>query len=378
MKRRGLLLGVVGLLALFVVLIGPAAPLLSNLGIQPVCIQGDFPNVKVVACSSSTPTPLPLPTLEEQVPIPLIFDDDGSPDGTVALLFFLSNPLYQVEAVTVSPGEAHPELFAGHLTRLLASLGRTDIPVGFGRETPLEGENSFPEPWRQTSDEFWDVVLPEAPASYKPLPAVELIRKTLQNSPEPVSFFLGGPHTNLAEALRLDPGLAGRISTVYMMGGSLYVQGNIESAWPNIRNSVAEWNIWVDPLAAREVFDSGIRLSIMPLDGTNRVSWTVSDAEKWDSMGSSAGSLSANLLRWMLRGSRTDRVYIWDLSAAVALTDARLCLQTPLALDIIIEPGPEQGRTSILEDQAPNARVCLEPEAEQVKMRVENILATSP
>jgi hypothetical protein len=52
-------------------------------------------------------TPRPLPTLSGQGPVPIIVDDDGSPDGMVALLYFLRNPLFEVKAVTISCGEAH-------------------------------------------------------------------------------------------------------------------------------------------------------------------------------------------------------------------------------------------------------------------------------
>ena len=161
MKHKRLVaLGIVlGVLALLLILIWPAAPLLMRLGLEPVCIQGDWPHFKIVSCPSSPEapmavTPRPLPTPSGQSPIPIIVDDDGSPDGMVALLYFLRNPLFEVKAVTISCGEAHPELFAPHVQRFLAGLGRPDIPVGVGRATPLEGNNAFPGPWRQASDDF--------------------------------------------------------------------------------------------------------------------------------------------------------------------------------------------------------------------------------
>ena len=70
-----------------------------------------------------------------------------------------------------------------------------------------------------------------------------------------------------------------------MMGGSIYVPGNIESDWPEIHNSVAEWNIWVDPLAANEVFASGLPLHLVPLDATDQVTWTEADARAWKRSG---------------------------------------------------------------------------------------------
>jgi pyrimidine-specific ribonucleoside hydrolase len=381
MKRKSCFTGVivVGMLAVLVIVIGPAAPLLFQLGVEPVCIQGDFPQLRVVACPNlrepaKAITPIPFPTLEGQVPTPLIFDDDGSPDGMIALLFFLRNPLFKVEAVTISPGEAHPELFAQHVERLLAAVGRSDIPVGIGSKTPLEGDNSFPEPWRQASDDFWGISLPEAPATSAAQPAAQLIVETLRKSPQPVALFVSGPHTNLAEALRLDPSIRQRVSAVYIMGGSIYTPGNIESDWPAIHNNVAEWNIWVDPVAASEVFASGLPLYMMPLDGTNRITWTQTEAQTWASSGTTEGQLAASLLGWMLQSWSIDHTYIWDLAAAAATTDSRLCPQVPIALEVVIEAGAEQGRT-LVEDRPPNARACLEPDVEQIKARVASILA---
>jgi pyrimidine-specific ribonucleoside hydrolase len=380
MNRKSLvILGVtLGTLALIALLLGPAAPLLVRLGVKPICIQGELPNVRIVACPGTAQTQpsvaaLPLPTTPAGSPIPIIVDDDGSPDGVIALLFFLSNPQFDVKAVTVSPGEAHPDLFASHVKRLLVAVGKSGIPVGIGRATPLEGDNAFPEPWRQGSDDFWGISLPDSPSGSEPVPAAELIVQIVSGSDKPVSIFISGTHTNLAEALRLDPAIREQIGDVFVMGGSIYVPGNIESEWPSISNNVAEWNIWVDPVAAREVFASGLPLHIMPLDGTNQVTWTRSDAHAWADSETSEGSLAASVLGSMLDAWSGDRVYIWDLAAAVALTDSRLCPQTPLALDIETEPGPQQGRT-VISDGPANTEVCLEPDSEQIKARAEVVL----
>jgi purine nucleosidase/pyrimidine-specific ribonucleoside hydrolase len=381
MKRKTLIVAAIalGVLALVVIAIWPAAPLWARLGANPVCIQGDLLHLRLVPCqpievSAKAATPVPLPTPEGEAPIPLIFDDDGSPDGVIALLFFLRNPLYSVEAVTVSPGEAHPALFAQHVAQLLAAVGRPDIPVGVGRETPLEGNNAFPEPWRQASDAFWGIDLPEATDPAESHAAPQLIVETLNGSSHPVAIFVSGTHTNLAEALRLEPSIRGHIREVLVMGGSAYVEGNIESDWPAIHNRVAEWNIWVDPIAAREVFSSDLPLHVVPLDGTNRVTWIEADARDWVAAGSAEGTLAAQLLRWMLRSWAPDGVHVWDLVAAVVTTDSRLCPEVALALDVIVTPGIEQGRT-VVEDQSPNAQVCLTPDAPQVKERATAMFA---
>ena len=366
MKLKKWIAPVVILVILVFLLIGFGGPLLVRLGIEPVCIQGDWPHIKIVSCGGSTAQqaipPRPLPTPGAQGAIPLIVDDDGSPDGMIALLYFLRNPLFQVKAVTVSYGEAHPELFAPHLQRLLAGLGRTDIPVGAGRETPLAGDNAFPDAWRQVSDDFWGLDYPQAAVSSTPLPAAQLIVDTINAASQPVVIFVSGSHTNLAEALRLDPGIVEHIQAVEVMGGSLYVPGNIHSDYPQNANTVAEWNIWVDPLAAEEVFASGVTVHLAPLDATNRVPFTAEDARAWSASTAPEADLAADLLSWTLESWNTKSAYIWDLVAAIHLTDPSLCPAVPLSLDIRTAPGLEQGQMLILE-QGQNTLACLEPDA---------------
>jgi inosine-uridine nucleoside N-ribohydrolase len=369
MKRQTLcIMGIVfGVLVLLFILLVPAAPLWVRLGVKPVCIQGEWPHVKIVPCQQAyeTITPLPLPTPMGGEPIPIIVDDDGSPDGMVAMLYFLRNPLFDVRAVTISYGEAHPDKFAPLIAQVLASFDGADIPVGYGRDAPLEGTNAFPDPWRDASDDFWGYP-PQEPGSLPSVPAAQLIVETVKNSPQPVLIFISGSHTNLAEALRIDPSIASNIRDVYIMGGAVNVPGNIHSDWSAFDNEVAEWNIWVDPLAASEVFASGLNLHLVPLDATRQVTWTRKDLPGWQSSGSAESDLAAGLLKWMLDNWSSDGVYIWDLVAAVVATDPRLCPDVPLSLNIVTAPGSEQGRT-VVTDGTPNVTVCLDPNAELIR-----------
>ena len=370
-KRLKIIGIVIGVLVFLFILIGPMAPIWSRMGFEPMCIQGEWPHLQFVSCNDATAalptvTPLALSNQSGLVPIPVIVDDDGSPDGTIALLYFLNNPGFDVRAVTISNGEAHPDLFANHILQLLAGLGREDIPVGAGSPMPLEGENAFPDPWRQASDQFWDIELPSTAVALEPTPAAEQIVDSINSSPQPVILFVSGTHTNLAEALLLDPKIAENIRDVYIMGGSVNVEGNIKSDWPAIDNRVAEWNIWADPVAAEAVFTSGLPLHLIPLDATRKVSWTPSDLPGWISSKSPEGNMAGNLLQWMLDSWSPEGVYIWDLVAAVQATNPMVCPEIPLAIDIVTSPGPEQGRTVVTQGE-PNILVCFEPDSGQVK-----------
>jgi pyrimidine-specific ribonucleoside hydrolase len=317
----------------------------------------------------ATPILVP-PTLSQK---PVIWDDDGSPDGVIALLYLLKNPQVRVEAITVSCGEAHPGVFAQNLTRMLARIERQGIPVAAGRETPLEGTNAFPEPWRISTDEFWGSELPSATDPVQPVTASELIVDIVNQSPEPITVFLTGNHTNLAEALKLDPSIAERIDLVEVMGGALFIPGNIESDWPEIPNRVAEWNIWVDPIAAHEVLTSSLPIRLVPLDSTNQVIWTETDALAWETSGSPEGVLAAEILRWMLRSWYPEGVYAWDVVAAVDMTEPDVCQHIDRFVRIATEPGDTQGQTIVEDSQPPNTSICMTPMAEKLKDHVAEI-----
>jgi purine nucleosidase/pyrimidine-specific ribonucleoside hydrolase len=153
------------------------------------------------------------------------------------------------------------------------------------------------------------------------------------------------------------------------MGGSVKVPGNIHSDWPDFENEVAEWNIWVDPAAADEVFSSGLDLHLVPLDATRQVLWTQADIRLWRSSGSLESTLATNLLQMMVDAWDVESVYIWDLVAAVQATLPAVCPEMPYALEIVTTPGEQQGRTLVVE-QSPNVSVCLDPAPEQIKALV--------
>lgn len=184
--------------------------------------------------------------------------------------------------------------------------------------------------------------------------------------------FISGTHTNLAQSLSLDPTLGEHIKSVYVMGGNIYVPGNIESDWPEINNQVAEWNIWVDPRAAQEVFSAKLPLRLIPLDATNQITWSAEDALSWTVTGAPEAQYASDILNWMFTEWSTNKVYIWDLVTAVIMTDPRFCHLTPLALEVNTTPGPEQGQL-LVKQEASNAEVCLQPDITQVKLSVTGV-----
>ena len=303
---------------------------------------------------------------------PLIFDDDGSQDGFAALAYMLANPQFDVEAITMSHGVARPENenFQTGLKQLLGRLDATDIPVGIGSPVPLLGDNAFPSFIRDDADRFYApfVSVPEIVPDIEFTEAAELIVETVNNSPEPVAILSMGSLTNIAQALRIDPSIADNISVLQTMGGAVFVPGNlgVVPEPPYSTNDVAEFNIWLDPLAAEEVFnagESGLNIKMMPLDGTDKIQFTRDDYQAWLETGTPESTVAAEFLDFSLVvvGNDINPNPLWDMVAAVNLSEPNFSTEVPLHIEVDVDspPGETQGQTVAVEGLPPNASVSL-------------------
>lgn len=319
-------------------------------------------------------------------PTPLIIDDDGSQDGMTAISYMLANPEFDVQAITISNGIARPEVFDDNLLRMLDRLGDLDIPVGVGQSTPLAGNNEFPDFIREASDTFWSpfVSLPEETPDIETDDAVDLIIETINNSPEPVAILATGPLTNIAAALRRDPGIVDNIEVIQIMGGAVFTEGNLPVLPdpPFSTNTTAEFNIWIDPVAAQEVFDAGeegLKIQLTPLDATNQIEFDREDYQAWLDTGTPESIIAAEFLDFALTviQSDNDPNPVWDLVAAIDLAEPNFSSETPLHIDIDTEsaPGDTQGTTIPVPDLSPNVLVSLDPSFENLEYDADGVFS---
>src|SRR5258706_10299136 len=159
-----------------------------------------------------------------------------------------------------------------NVLRLLALAGRHEIRVYLGRETPLSGNAEFPAEWRRNSDDLPGVTLPEPTHAIESAPAAEFLARRLADAAHPVQVLTLGPLTNLAEALSHAPRAARGIRQLVIMGGAVRVSGNLaDGGGFKTDNASAEWNMYIDPAAAKAVFASGAPIRLVPLDATQKV-----------------------------------------------------------------------------------------------------------
>ena len=246
----------------------------------------------------------------------IIIDTDPGVDDAFALFLAMTSPELKIEAITAVAGNLPLSITLPNALRLVEIAGRTDIPVAAGATAPLarrlvtadvHGENGlagadFPAP------------------SLKPVPehAVDLLRAIIEKNPGEITLVCLGPLTNIALALQADPALAGKIAQITMMGGSIS-GGNITPA--------AEFNFYVDPEAADIVFRSGVRIVMVGLDVTEKVTLTEKHLARIEAGTGPVSTAIAKIGRLELEMARkrgSDGFHMHDPLAMASLLDSEI------------------------------------------------------
>ena len=235
--------------------------------------------------------------------LPIILDCDPGHDDAIAIVLALASPELDVKAITSSAGNQTPEKTLRNVLRMLTLLQRQDIPVAGGARKPLMRELIIADNVHGESG-LDGPALPEPDFAPQSVTAVELMAKTLRESPQPVTIVATGPQTNVALLLNSHPELHDKIARIVMMGGAM-VLGNWQPA--------AEFNIYVDPEAAEIVFQSGIPVVMAGLDVTHRAQIHGLDIERFRQLGNPVATIVAELLDFFMEYHKDAK---WGLTGA--------------------------------------------------------------
>ena len=201
----------------------------------------------------------------------IIIDQDAAgPGGTdqQSILLLVQSPQTEVLGVTVVTGDAWLKSEVAHTLRMLELVGRSDIPVVAGAEYPLVRTKIDTELWQQRygsiawlgawtpkfyhpPDQLGD--MPEGKPTTKAIDedAAHFLVRMVRKYPHDVTIYAGGPMTNIALAISIDPEFTTLAKELVFMGASF----NPQTADPEFINTPRhEFNIWFDPEAAHIVF----------------------------------------------------------------------------------------------------------------------------
>ena len=274
-----------------------------------------------------------------------IIDTDMGIDDWAAILFMAANPDSEILAITAS-GNGLARCKAGERNaRRILRLAADSDPVGCSNSYPMDGTNAYPAPWRDESDKLLGIPVPAAPGSVRHRSSTALMEKTLRSARRPVSILSIGAMSNIAEVIREKPALKRKIRRIVAMGGAVDVPGNIRvhGFTDNSPNTVAEWNIFIDPPAAKIVFDSGVPLEIIPLDATNEVPLTTSFIERFRAQGTGPDAqFTTSVFEKVSKSNETGEYFHWDPLAAAIADSPKICeLRVKRRLTVMSKPvGP--------------------------------------
>lgn len=206
----------------------------------------------------------------------ILIDTDPGVDDALALLLALKSPELLLEAITTVSGNVHVEQATENLLRILELLDIFEYPiVAKGETQPLvkplvkaeyvhgnDGLGNISELQNQDGCPRY----PLANCDISSISGVDLIIEMVNRFPNELIIVALGPLTNISVAIQKDPESMRKLQGIILMGGVFSEYGNVTAS--------AEFNVYVDPHAAHEVFNSGIPIHIVPLDVTQQVSLT--------------------------------------------------------------------------------------------------------
>jgi inosine-uridine nucleoside N-ribohydrolase len=215
--------------------------------------------------------------------IPVLVDCDPGQDDAIALLLALASPEVDVVGVTTVAGNQTLEKTTANALSVLELAGRGDVPVAAGAGRPLVRELvTAADAHGETGLDGPDLPAPRATARPD---AVRFLAEEATRSPARTLIALG-PLTNVALFLAERPEEAALLERIVLMGGAIG-EGNMTAS--------AEFNVWVDPEAADRVFSSGLDVTMVGLDVTNRAVLTPAHADELRSTGPIGAAVGAML-----------------------------------------------------------------------------------
>lgn len=261
---------------------------------------------------------------------PVILDCDPGHDDALALLLAAGDPRVRLLGVTTVAGNQTLDKTTRNAQRILALAGASAVPLAAGCDRPLVGELTVADDIHGVSGldgPDLDVPVTEAVDGH----AVELMRRLIAGSPEPVTLIATGPLTNVALLLRTHPEVVDRLRRVVFMGGSTE-RGNT--------TPYGEFNIVTDPEAADIVLGSPVPLTMVGLNVTHQALATAEIIAEFQGMGTRPGRICAELMTFFAGAYRRnfgfDHPPVHDPVAVAYVLDPSLVptVEAPVAVEL--------------------------------------------
>jgi inosine-uridine nucleoside N-ribohydrolase len=289
----------------------------------------------------------------------VIIDCDVGVDDALALILAFGSPELEVLGVTGVNGNVSLPKVMKNIEKVLTLIRPSNRPwVARGADRPLQGDPAHAESLHGEDGLGGVRIQPEEAGRYWqafPGAAEELLIEMARRYPAQITLIAIGPLTNLALALQKDPEAMRQFDDIVVMGGAVRTRGNITPQ--------AEFNFYVDPLAAKIVLDSGLPVTLVPLDATRQVSLTPQLMEE------RVRPIGNPLARFVIEATGYDAAkghfrggrsafFLHDPLAAGSVIDPRLLKKEELYISVETKGGEFCGRSFEIPSGGRRVEVC--------------------
>ena len=293
-----------------------------------------------------------------------LIDTDTASDDAVALVMALNHPDVAVEAITVVAGNVPLEYGVQNALYTVERCGKS-VPVYAGLDGPILRELETAQ-FCHGEDGLGDIGLPLTGREPAEGHAVDVLLDAVVRFAGEITLVTLGPLTNVATALLRDPTLASKVERCVIMGGIGFGYGNIIPA--------AEYNVWVDPDAAKIVFESGLPIEMVGWDVSHKhATFTAEEAAELRAVSELAAycvDIQVALRRFGIDYLKQDGFDLPDpIAMAVALEPDVATVVKRLRVDVETKSELTRGATVVdhlrVTGKEPNADVVLEASRER-------------
>jgi len=273
---------------------------------------------------------------------PIIHDHDGHVDDLLSCILLWLSPETDLQAVGITNGDCYAAQIYEATQKIATYLDIDGPEIAFTEE---EMPNPFPENWRRESyiinelPLFRDNYLKKQYQGGRPRTVESMFADCLANTKDPFTVVVTGPLTNMAKLLATQPELKEKILEFIIMGGAINCKGNVEEEGTD---GSAEWNVYADPGAFKQILDSKIPMKLITLDLTNDLPVTKDFLSKLEAQSENSRASALAFKLWSL--VKGFDYYFWDTITAAAAIQPSLFTYKEVKLDVSTS-GKNMGRT---------------------------------
>jgi purine nucleosidase len=262
---------------------------------------------------------------------PVFLDMDGATDDLVSLITLMTLPNFRLTGVSVTNGNCYTSDAVESVLRIFNLFCRNDVEVAVSNAKAV---NVFPTKWREKGKLINKLsIIKDTTPDYSRLnkeEASEFTARKLMSENEKSYVILSGPATNLFNTIEKYPEVKNKIEKIFWMAGAFFSNGNVIS--PDHDGS-AEWNIFWDPVSARNLLFSGLKITLFPLDACYQV--PVDNYLMYFLKKQSKYKLSKLVFRMLdLTYSNHPKFYMWDVLPSLFLGFPEIAHITNTSVDI--------------------------------------------